>query len=143
MKTVNTRALIQIRKENCVHKSVNPISYQYTVPNRASKNLRWVTLVKLYLTYLTVNFAVPQKLQQNCTTVNIFSVLQQFTVKMSKHNSVCTVRALERHTIRKLHRSAKTVGAWTKLILARSRDWAKFAYMRDCTLSRSTVTMGN
>ncbi len=30
----------QIRKENCVHKGVNHISYQYTVPNRASKNLR-------------------------------------------------------------------------------------------------------
>ncbi len=75
-----------------------------------------MTLVKLYLTYLTVNFAIPQKLLQNCTTVNSFSVLQQFTVKTSEHNSVCTVRALELHTVRKLYRSAKTVGARTKLI---------------------------
>ncbi len=102
-----------LEKENCERKSVNPISYQYTVPNRASKNLRQVTLVKLYL---TVNFAVLQQLLQNCTTVNSFSVLQQFTVKTSEHNSVCTVRALECHTVGKLYRSAKTVSTRTRII---------------------------
>ncbi len=33
----------KLEKENCEHKSingVNPITYKYTVPNRASKNLR-------------------------------------------------------------------------------------------------------
>ncbi len=49
-----------------------------------------MTLVKLYL---TVNFAVPQKLLQDFTTVNSSSVLQQFMVKTSEHNSVGTVAA--------------------------------------------------
>ncbi len=73
-----------------------------------------MTLVKLYL---TVNFAVFLKLLHDCTAVNSFSVSQQFTVKTSKHNSVCTVRVLEHHTVRKLYRSAKTVSARTKLLL--------------------------
>ncbi len=72
-----------------------------------------MTLVKLYL---TVNFAVPLKLLHNCTTVDSFSALQQLTVKTSEQDSVCTIRALERHTVRKLYRSAKTVSARTKLL---------------------------
>ncbi len=67
-----------------------------------------MTLDKLYL---TVNFAVPLKLLHDCTAVNSFSILQQFTIKMSERNSVCTVRVLERHTVRKLYRSAKIVSA--------------------------------
>ncbi len=73
-----------------------------------------MTLVKLYF---TVNFAVPLKLLHDCTAVNSFSVLQQFTVKTMKHNSVWTVRALEHHTTRKLYRSAKTASRRTKIIL--------------------------
>ncbi len=73
-----------------------------------------MTLIKLYL---TINFAVPQKLLQDCTTVNSFSVLQQFTVKTSEHNSVCTVRALKHHTVRKLCRFGNTASVRTKLIL--------------------------
>ncbi len=72
-----------------------------------------MTLVKLNL---TVNFAAPLKLLLDCTAVNSFSVLQQFTVKTSEHNSVCTGRALEHHTVRKLYKSAKIISARTKLI---------------------------
>ncbi len=80
---------------------VNLISYQIEFQ---IEHLRWMTLIKLYL---TVNFAVPLKPLHDCTAVNSFSVLQQFTVNTSEHNSVCTVRALEHHTVRKLYRSAK------------------------------------
>ncbi len=66
---------------------------------------------------MTVNFAVPQKLLQDCTTVNSFSVLQQFSVEMDEHNSICIVRELERHIVRKLYRSAKTVSTQTRLLL--------------------------
>ncbi len=82
-----------------------------------------MTLVELYL---TVNFAVRQKLLQDCTTVNSFSVLQQFTVKTSEYNSVCTVRALERYTVIKLYRSAKTVSGRTKLLLRKKNCRARF-----------------
>ncbi len=72
-----------------------------------------MTLVKLYL---TVNFAVPVKLLHDCTAVNSFSILQQFTVKTSEHNFVCTGRVLEHRTVRKLYRFAKTVSAWAKIL---------------------------
>ncbi len=88
-----------------------------------------MTLVKLYL---TVNFAVPQKLLQDCTTVNSFSVLPQFTVKTCKHNSVCAVRVLERHTVRKLYRSAKIVSTWTKLITGYLKAYWHTSTTNDC-----------
>ncbi len=72
-----------------------------------------MTLIKLYL---TVNFAIALKILHDCTAINSFSVLQQFTLKTSEHNSICTVRALEHHTVRKLYRSAKTVSARTKIL---------------------------
>ncbi len=61
-----------------------------------------MTLIKLHLTV---------------SKATRFSVLQQFTVKTSEHISVCTVRVLERHTVRKLYRSAKTCKRANKAIM--------------------------
>ncbi len=72
-----------------------------------------MTLVKLYL---AINFAIPQELLQDCTTVNNFSVCDNLCSKRA-NTTVCTVRVLKRHTVRKLYRSAKTVSARIKLLM--------------------------
>ncbi len=77
------------------------------------------------------------ELLHDCTAVNSFSVLQQFTVKTSEHNSVHTFRALERHTVRKLYRSAKTVSMRTKLLLcSNTNDSCSGFHRAECNLQQ-------